>query len=66
MPYGIAKANHRIRPSGLLLHPDTKTGFARHENACYAGFTKICLTISARLPLLAKAISNNESISPYV
>ena len=33
MPCGIAKANHRIRPSGLLLHPDTKTGFARHENS---------------------------------
>ncbi len=48
MPYGIAKANHRIRPAGLLLHPDTKAGFARHENACYAGCTKICLTISAR------------------
>ncbi len=31
MPCGIAKANHRIRPSGLLLHPDTKAGFARHE-----------------------------------
>ena len=31
MPYGIAKANLRIRPSGLLRHPDTKSAFALHE-----------------------------------